>query len=85
MSRLSKRSLTDSYDDAHKISSLTQISILNKNLRSDFKYDIVFIMLGSKKSSGMDLRMGVQLSVMQFQIWRFSMLKLKFWHMIEAD
>jgi hypothetical protein len=30
--------------------------MLNNNLRSDFKYDIVFIVLGSKKSSEIDLR-----------------------------
>jgi len=57
MGRLSKRSLTDSYGDAHKITSLTQILMLNNNLRSDFKYDIGFIVLGSRKGSGMDVRM----------------------------
>ena len=48
--------MTDSYGDVHKIPSLTQISMLNKNLRLDFKYDIVFIVLGAEKSSEVNLR-----------------------------
>ena len=49
MNKLSKRLLIDSYGGAHKITCPIQISIPKKNLMSDLKYDIILIVLGSRK------------------------------------